>query len=379
MTDQGTPDGSGLGLDEPDLPAELTQDLTEPNTPEETDSAVVETETPVEETPAPIGSPEAAENEEQAEATDAPAEETPADAPAEDDPIEAAKEAAKADWQKRYNDLQPAYTQATQARSAAEKEAAALKDQLERVQKDAAERDALLLQFAKEINPELAEQLEAETRVREQVSAQTEQVRAQAEQAAQQQAQQAQLAQQQAMIRANITAFAASTPEYAPGNDLDRAMGGFITYFNNKAASSPEMAGWAMNPADPATLQIAKALAEDPRLATVAEQINVFPEPQFLPYLREAADNPALLAELRYNNRYVDDEEGMNIARRNAATPQIVRQQQATSEEAKAQAQAERKAAHVELGGGPAPDAEGLAPELAEILRYAAEEKQSIV
>lgn len=175
--------------------------------------------------------------------------------------------------------------------------------------------------------------------VQQQVAQATEQVRSQTRQ---------EVAQQQ--LEQTVNGFFESHPDAQPGTPLDDEIGRVIAEFQTDPSGNRRQ---DLFPITSENLEVAYQLAKDPSLHSVMVDLDLVPSAETIEIAKEAAANPALAEVLIANPTAVDNDKGLEWARKMAALPGMY--EQAAQRSAGPTPQQMRRAAHVETGGTGAP------------------------
>lgn len=110
-------------------------------------------------------------------------------------------------------------------------------------------------------------------------------------------------------------------------------------------------------------LETALTLAQNPGARSLLDTLNLHPEKEWVQHAVEVASNPSLQTVVMAHPHVIETDAGMKWARQQAGLPEVVQQAQVNAVTNQAlDKQQERKAAHVETGGGEGDLAPGRKP-----------------
>lgn len=180
-----------------------------------------------------------------------------------------------------------------------------------------------------------------------------------------QQAQMAALQQQQFAESVNgaIASFRQEHPEVAPGSDLDESVAGIMLEL--QTVTPGERPDPELFPVSTENLSYALELAQNPALYEAVIDLDLLPDSETIQLAKEALANPALYQELKAQPELLDNDVGIEVARRRANLPGVVQQAAAAGVSNARNPQAMKQRAHVETGGtgAPAAGAPGAQPQ----------------
>lgn len=151
-------------------------------------------------------------------------------------------------------------------------------------------------------------------------------------------------------LQRTVATFFESHTDAAPGTPLDTEIGQVIAEFQTDPQGNRRQ---DLFPITSENLEVAYALAKEPALRDLVIDLDLVPSAETLEIAKEAQGNPALAEVLIANPTALDNDRGLEWARKMASLPGMY--QQAAQRATGPTPEQMRRAAHVETGGTGAP------------------------